>query len=140
MPRRGKRKRLARGINPTPDETILAVYRNLLEFEPSGRLHNAKTRARFMVRASTGRRPSEIMRAQREDVDLARGVWRVRDGKGGWLVALYLNTDMLIAWMTFIDADAWGRFNTGSQAEVLRAAGWPEHSRPYNLRHSVGWG
>jgi integrase len=47
---------------------------------------------------------------------------------------------MLEAWRVFAQAGAWGVFNTGSQAEVLRAAGWPDHSRPYNLRHSVGIG
>ena len=30
---------------------------------------------------------------------------------------------MLIAWMTFEQADGWGKFNTGSMAEVLRKAG-----------------
>lgn len=119
-------------------ERILTVYRQLLAFEASGRLPDAKTRARFMVRASTGRRPAEIMRAQPDDVDLGRREWRVRDAKGGWSEGLFLNDDMLIAWMTFAQADAWGRFNTGSQAEVLRAAGWPEHSRPYDLRASAG--
>jgi site-specific recombinase XerD len=130
--------KVRRVITPTAAETILFVYGNLLKFEESGRLRDAKTRARYMVRASTGRRPCEIMRAQPTDVDVDRREWRVRDAKGGWSEGIYLNDDMLIAWMTFIEADAWGPFNTGSQAEVLRAAGWPEHSRPYNLRHSVG--
>lgn len=139
-------------INPTSADIILAVYQKLLAFEQPAngkrpRLLDAKTRARFMVRASTGRRPVEIMRALPGDVDLERRIWRVRDAKGGWSEGLYLNEDMLIAWRTFIDADAWGEFNTGSMAEVLRAAGWPSdrdavtkryHSRPYNLRHSVG--
>lgn len=140
-------------IAPVTPELILSVYRKLLEFERphrptpgDGVLRDAKTRARFMVRASTGRRPSEIMRAQPEDVDLDRRIWRVRDGKGGWSEGLYLNDDMLIAWQTFADADAWGAFNTGSMAEVLRAAGWPSQkdargryvSRPYHLRHTLG--
>lgn len=127
-------------INPTPESVILAVYATLVAFEQSGRLKDAKTRARFMVRAASGRRPCEIMRAKPEDVDLERRLWRVRDAKGGWSEGLYLNDDLLIAWKVFAEADAWGDFNTGSQAEVLRAAGWPTHSRPYNLRHSVGMG
>jgi hypothetical protein len=93
-----------------------------------------------MVRAATGRRPVEIMRALPEDVDLERRIWRVRDAKGGWSEGLYLNDDMLEAWRVFAEADAWGAFNTGSMAEVLRAAGWPEGIRPYNLRHSIGMG
>ena len=125
-------------INPTPASTILAVYAKLLEFERTGRLRDAKTRARFMVRAATGRRPSEIMRAQPDDVDLERRIWRVRDAKGGWSEGLYLNDDMITAWRTFVDAHAWGFFRTESMAIVLRAAGWPEDVRPYNLRHSIG--
>lgn len=125
-------------INPTPVETILHVYATLLIYEQTGRLRDAKTRARFMVRASTGRRPCEIMRAQPEDVDRERRIWRVRDAKGGWSEGLYLNDDMLAAWTLFAEAEAWGDFNTGSQAEVLRHAGWPAESRPYNLRHSMG--
>lgn len=118
--------------------TIIRVYQNLIAQEQRGALRDAKTRARFMVRASTGRRPSEIMRAQPDDVDLARRIWRVRDGKGGWSEALHLNTDMLVAWATFAEADAWGGWNTGSMAKVLRGAGWPAGVRPYNLRHSLG--
>lgn len=126
---------------------VLAVYANLLQMEAAARhrpvkglsiLRDAKTRARFMVRACTGKRPSEIMRAEPSDVSLQRREWRVRDGKGGWSEGLYLNDDMIVAWQLFIDADAWGPFNTGSQAEVLRHAGWIEGVRPYQLRHSVG--
>lgn len=117
---------------------ILTVYRNLIEQERKGLLRDRKTRARFMVRAATGRRPSEIMRAEPEDVDLERRVWRVRDGKGGWSEGLYLNDDMLAAWQLFAEADAWGDFNTGSMARVLRSAGWPAGVRPYSLRHSIG--
>lgn len=135
-------------INPTPVETILLVYRNLLEQERTGKLRDAKTRARFMVRASTGRRPIEIMRAQPEDVDLDRRIWRVRDAKGGWSEGLYLNDDMLAAWQVFAGAKAWGMFSTWGQAAVLRNAGWPKErdengkykSRPYNMRHSLGIG
>lgn len=119
-------------------ERIIAVDQRLQEFERSGRLRNQKTRARFRVRASTGRRPSEIMRAEPADVDRDRRLWTPRDGKGGFTPGIYLTDDMLEAWALFFEADAWGPFDTGSQAEVLRAAGWPDDVRPYNLRHSVG--
>jgi integrase len=132
--------KVRRVITPVEPETILRVYNNLVIFEQSGRLLDAKTRARFMVRAVTGRRPVEIMRAQPDDVDLKRRIWRVRDAKGGWSEGLYLNDEMVTAWRVFADADAWGTFNTGSMAEVLRAAGWPKGIRPYNLRHSIGIG
>jgi len=132
-------------ITPVSPDVILTVYRNLLAMETRrqpikgfGVLRDAKTRARFMVLASTGRRPSEIMRTQPDDVDLGRREWRVRDGKGGWSEGLFLNDDMLVAWTTFAQADAWGDYNTGSMARVLRACGWPARIKPYALRHSVG--
>lgn len=125
-------------ITPVSAETVLAVYQRLLDFEQDGTLRDAKTRARFMVRAASGRRPIEIMRAKPEDVDLERRIWRVRDAKGGWSEGLYLHDDLLAAWRLYVDADAWGMWDTGSMARVLRRAGWPSSVRPYNLRHSVG--
>ena len=101
-------------------------------------LRDGKTRARFRVLASTGVRPSELMRALPADVDLDRRVWTVRDGKGGFRPGLYLTDDMLAAWQRFIEAEAWGEYNTGSMAKVLRSAGWPKTVRPYNTRHTVG--
>src|SRR5690606_18547271 len=94
--------------------------------------------ARFMVIAATGARPGQVKRTTPRDVDLKRRVWLIPSAKGGEAVALYLNDDMLAAWETFIEADAWGDFNTGSFARRLRNAGWPSGVRPYNLRHSVG--
>jgi integrase len=117
---------------------VLRVYARLLEAERRGLLRDAKTRARFMVRASTGRRPVEIMRAEPEDVNLERREWRVRDAKGGWSEGQYLNDDMIAAWRVFVEAKAWGPFNTGSMAKALRSAGWKPGVRPYELRHSVG--
>lgn len=49
-----------------------------------------------------------------------------------------MNDDILAACRFFVEADAWGAFNTGSMARVLRTAGWPEHVQPYTLRHSTG--
>ena len=46
-------------------------------------LTDPKTRARFMVLASTGQRPAQLIRATPDDVDLTRGVWLVRPAKGG---------------------------------------------------------
>jgi site-specific recombinase XerD len=119
-------------------EVVRRVEAELRARERRGLLRDAKTRARFMVLATTGRRPSELMRAQPEDVDLERRVWAVRDGKGGWSAGIYLNDDMLTAWRLFLAAQAWGSFNTGSFARCLRAAGWPSGVRPYHLRHSIG--
>lgn len=120
------------------DATVRAVYERLIEREAAGLLRDAKTRARFMVLASTGKRPSELMRAEPGDVDLDRRIWLVRDGKGGFSPGAYLNDEMLTAWRTFIEAKAWGTFREGAYVRSLRAAGWPEGVRPYNLRHTVG--
>ena len=67
-----------------------------------------KTRARFMMMASTGVRPSEVKRAEPGDLDLDRHVWMVRTGKGGAARAIVLNAEMATAWETFIASDAWG--------------------------------
>jgi integrase len=117
---------------------VLQVLRQLEEGERKGTLRDTKTRARFLVMATTGKRPSEVMRTEPEDVSLETRVWRVRNGKGGHGPGIYLNDDMLAAWKVFIASEAWGWFNTGSVARVLRNAGWPTGLRPYNLRHAVG--
>jgi len=117
----------------TPPVLVAAkVFRTV-----AGNLTNPKTRARFMVLAATGVRPSELKRAQVSDVDLTRGVWSVRTGKGGDLRVLWLNDDMAAAWKAFIAADAWGEFDGSDYAKELYAAGWPKDVRPYQARHSV---
>lgn len=132
--------------NPIPRisiETINTVLHNLLvrglSSQPTkGRpvCHALQDRARLMVLASTGRRPCEVERAKPEDVSLEQGVWGVRDAKGGWSEGLYLNAEMVIAWQTFIDVEAWGPF-PAHFARRLREAGWPQGIRPYNVRHAT---
>lgn len=130
-------------IHKTPPVAIPAAivqrtYEGLLDMERRGILRDAKTRARFMLMATTGKRPSEIMRAEPTDVDLERRVWVVRDGKGGWSPGVYLNDEMLAAWRLFVKAEAWGKFREGALVKTLQSAGWPKGIRPYNLRHTVG--
>lgn len=121
-----------------PDELIRQIEANMRAREAIGVFRSPKTRARFMVFASTGHRPSEIARAQPADVDLERRVWTPRDGKGGFCPGVYLNADMLAAWQLFAACDAWGDFDVGSFCERIRAAGLPKHLTPYQLRHTVG--
>lgn len=127
-------------------ERMLSVFRGLLRLHerPPGRqglrtpeADCRKTAARFAVLVSTGRRPSEVMRAKPTDVDLEARVWVPRDGKGGWSPGIYLTDDMLAAWRLFIDADAWGEFSTSVYAKRLRAAGWPQDVPPYHVRHNL---
>lgn len=121
-----------------PDETLRNIEAQLRARHALGRFKDAKTRARFMVMAATGRRPSEIGRAEVADVDLERRVWTPRNGKGGLGVGIYLNDDMLEAWKFFAAADAWGWFDSGSFARRLRNAGFPPDFTPYQMRHTVG--
>lgn len=118
-------------------DVIRQVDANLRAGELRGELRSAKTRARFRVLATTGKRPSELMRAAPSDVDLERRVWIVRDGKGGFSPGLYLNDDMLAAWRLFVAAKAWGKYETSAFARTLRSAGWPAGIRPYSLRHTT---
>ncbi len=120
-------------------EVILAVDRNLqaMEARRTGPPWNAKTRARFRILVSTGKRPCEVMRALPDDVNLEQRVWVPRDAKGGFCPGVYLNDDMLEAWKLFIEAGAWGSYNTGQFANTIRSAGWPEGVRPYQARHTM---
>lgn len=120
------------------DALILRVDAQLQAHERHGFLKDQKTRARYRLLMTTGRRPSEIMRTEPADVDLMRRVWLPRDGKGGFTPGIYLNDDMMAAWRFFIAADAWGKFSTNSFARVLRSAGWPRGLRPYQARHTIG--
>lgn len=120
------------------DDLIRHVATELLKHEILKWLKDSKTRARFLVAASTGHRPSEIKRARQEDVDLARRLWFVRTAKGGVSTVLHLNDDMHAAWSLFVEANAWGPFDTRNWVRVLRRCGWPKGIRPYALRHSVG--
>src|SRR5262249_20903511 len=86
-----------------------------------------KTRARFMVIASTGVRPVEVRRSRPEDVDLDRRVWTVRTAKGGAARAIWLNDEMLVAWKFFFAVGAFGHFDGSDYAKALYAAGWPKH-------------
>jgi integrase len=130
---------IIQGPSVAPDvATVIAVLAQLESGEQAGTLRTAKTRARFLVLATTGKRASEVMRTQPADVDLETRIWRVRNGKGGWGPGIYLNDDMRAAWRAFIEADAWGVYNTGSFARCVRHAGWPAGLRPYTLRHAVG--
>jgi integrase len=126
-------------IQRISNELILKVDQQLQEMEAkrTGPPWNAKTRARFRVFVSTGKRPIEIMRAKPEDVNLEARVWVPRDAKGGYCPGVYLNDDMLEAWKLFIAADAWGRYSTGAFAATIRSAGWPKGVRPYQARHST---
>lgn len=125
-------------IHVVSDDVIAKVDQKLQQLEQQRAIRSPKTRARFRVLVSTGRRPSEVMRTEPGDVDLDRRIWIPRDGKGGFSPGLYLNDDMLPAWRFFAEVNAWGSYDTFEFAQRIRKAGWPKHIRPYQARHTVG--
>lgn len=120
------------------DDVINSVALEMLKHEGMGRLRNAKTRARFLVLASTGQRPAQLRRATPHDVDLERGVWQVHAAKGGESITVFLNAEMRAAWRLFVAAKAWGHYDKRNFARVLKRCGWPAGARPYTLRHATG--
>lgn len=124
-------------IHRIPESLMLTIDAELQRRERAGILPDAKTRARFRVLVSTGKRPSEIMRAEPLDVNLTARVWIPRDAKGGYTPGVYLNDDQLAAWTLFNKANAWGKFNHSAFARSLRAAGWPKDVRVYQARHNT---
>lgn len=124
---------------PTPMATIRKVARSLKKGKDrpqGGGIDSDKGYARFLVRATTGQRPSQIMRAEQGDVDLRRKIWFVRPGKGGNQIPLPLDKPMIEAWKAFMAADAWGAFDYSSFSRLARRHGWPKGMRPNNLRHT----
>lgn len=109
-------------------ETIRAVAAKL----------TGKDRARFMVLAATGIRPSQMKRLTPADVDLARRLVLIPGGKGGLPIVHVLNGDMAAAWREFIRVKAWGPYHSSGFAKRCRRAGWPDGIRVYNAKHSLG--
>jgi integrase len=124
-------------IHRVPEALMIAIDQELQRRERAGILRDAKTRARYRVLVSTGKRPCEVMRAQPGDVNLTARVWVPRDAKGGFTAGVYLNDDQRAAWQLFIEANAWGQFFHGGFVRVLRSAGWPAGVRFYQARHNT---
>lgn len=102
-------------------------------------LDSARARARFMVLASTGIRPSQLRRLQKPHVDLRRRIVDIAGGKGGDPILQAMNGEMLVAWRAFVDARAWGSYDDSKFRRRLKAAGWPAGLRVYNTKHAVGF-
>lgn len=96
-----------------------------------------QTYARYVVLVTTGQRPCQVMRARPEDLKLEQGVWLVRSAKLEPAHTIILTADMQRAWQAFIDANAWGSYDTTTHANRVHAAGWPHSLRPYNARHAL---
>jgi integrase len=94
---------------PTPHALPYDVIRATFDM-----MRQNATKARLMLMAYAGFRPSEIMRAQPEDVlpllDLPEPCCYKRTGKKGRPVMVPLPPEGVAAWRLFIEKDAWGRF------------------------------
>lgn len=132
---------------PVAGALVMRVARQLVT-RVKAKKEDPKTLARFLVLTSTGVRPSELGRAQPGDLNLARGFWRVRTGKGGYRTPMPLNADMVAAWTYFAAVDAWSPLDADGQPRAfdvsdydkrLYLAGWPTTIPPYQARHTFGW-
>lgn len=123
----------------TPIKLIQRVAKSLLKGKRRKKGYGSdskKAHGRFLVRATTGQRPCQVMRATRSDVDFIRRIWFVRSAKGGRAIPLPLNADMVRAFRAFFAAKAEGKFDARSFSKTIRRHGWPKGIRPYNLRHT----
>lgn len=98
---------------------------------------DAWTFARFLVLATTGKAPAELMRAAPADFDRRRRTWRIVPAKDREPQLLPLNEEMCFALAFLFAIDAHGPYDTTRYARVLRRSGWPEGLRPYNVRHAL---
>lgn len=94
------------------------------------------THARFLIRAITGQRPSQVGRAKPEHVDRENRIWWVQPGKGGHPVPFPLIEELDLAFQLFDQVDAWGPFNPSAFSKTIKRHGWPARVRPYMLRHT----
>jgi site-specific recombinase XerD len=123
---------------PPKRRPAFVAAQTIVRVEKKLRKGDAKVRARFMVIAATGIRPSQLARLTAADVNLKHGLVIVDGGKGGDPIVHALNDDMRAAWRVFIAANAWGPFDATKFARAVRAAGWPRAVRVYNAKHAVG--
>jgi integrase len=80
-----------------PADADIAAVAHVLRRQEILHRQDGRTRARFLVLATSGRRPAELKRAERTDVDLSRRLWFTRAAKGGYHTIVFLNDDQLAA-------------------------------------------
>lgn len=138
-----------RAPTPVSEALILAVAESLLK----GKRHrkgigtgkgyggdSQKTYARFLIRALSGQRPSQVGRAKPEHIDRANKVWWVQPSKGGHPIPFPLYDELDLAFQYFDKVSAWGAFDARSFSKTIKRHGWPADVRPYALRHTFAIG
>jgi integrase len=107
--------------SPTPKWLDYEVIRNTL-----ANMRRTATKARLMLIAYAGFRPSEIVRAVPEDVvpflDLPEPFCFKRVGKGGVPLMVPLPPDGVAAWKLLIERGGWGRFSQASMNKNWKVA------------------
>lgn len=118
-------------------ELIVTILETLRDQELNGKLRDAKTRARTMLFAATGIRPTQIADTLPVDFDFTPGteVWHAPPGKCDHGTDVPLRGDLLIAAQFFVEADGFSdhngktilnRFDTANLRKVLQRNGWPK--------------
>lgn len=138
---------------PVSDETIIAVAASLKAGLTTQKrcgpkrtlatVHHPEAErayARFVVRALSGQRPSQIGRARPEHIDRVNRIWWVTAGKGGNPVPFPLTEALDLAFLYFEKVGAWGSFDCRSFSKTLKRHGWPKDVRPYRMRHAFAIG
>jgi integrase len=125
---------------PKPEKTqpVSVSINAIVAVEKKLRAGDPQTRARFMVMASTGIRPTQLMKITRAHVNLEKGIVAINAAKGGNPIMHVLSDDMLAAWTLFDQSDAYGTYEVSEFAKAVRAAGWPSGVRVYNTKHTFG--
>lgn len=108
-------------------------------------LPRCKTRARLKLMAYTGARPIQIARITPEDWDDKRQTLLLRatdKGAGTKPHVVPLSTEAQAALREFENTNAWGKFASAPMGRIWKAAavaaGLPQDTRVYDLRHSFG--
>jgi site-specific recombinase XerD len=138
LPRPKRERRLPAVLSPADVAKILAKARNL------------KHRALLLLLYSSGLRVSELVRLRPDDLDAARGLLRVRNGKGGKdrytllarkaveAVQLYARAECPERWLfpgARPDRHLTPRTVQKVVARAVRAAGLSHEVTPHTLRH-----
>jgi integrase len=126
---------------PQPQALTYEVIRTTFD-----KMRPNPTKARLMLMAYAGFRPSEIQRALPDDVhlDVAEPHCYKRVGKGGRSLMVPLPLEGVEAWKLFIRTEAWGEYARGAanrhwQAAMKRAGYMPTpllYAPPF-LRHTA---
>jgi len=123
---------------PTKKAPVEVSLERILAVEEQLRAGDPQVHARYMVYASTGVRPSQLVRLEKADVNLEAGVVKFAAGKGGNPIIHFMSDDMLAAWTLFDRFACYGNYDRAEFLAAVQAAGWPTGVPVYNTKHTFG--